>query len=394
MDDLSGIAVFTLSLFIVSVFCSVFYLVITFTAKEKYIDRTAHIRRILRGIFIKTNLPLGILATILNVYAAYDILVRYNDIDAGFLLCCIFFVLSFIIERVIDKISPENSTYTLFSVPEKLNSLGIVIELINETAAQKSLMLSTISGHNSTLLADVKTTQDNLNTTARILKEYTQDEKQKSKGLADKIKICADVFEKFIHSTDLALEKSKSLKMKLTYSCTALAISENQETLLADMNTNFVQILNERSVEFNKKIQRILDRLSDIAYKCSWFQNFPRPYKDMIALYSVRIEAVLRVLDSRKNNLLWNEHIETGKAGVFNAPDQAIVELNEAIRIKPEHDEAYYWRGIAYQIKKPPNYNASLLDFEKAFSLKPYSTRYLKSIEDVKLKMNVGVQET
>jgi hypothetical protein len=179
---------------------------------------------------------------------------------------------------------------------------------------QKSIMLSIINDHKDILLAGIKTTQDNLDATTRLLNEYMRDEKQKSKELANKIKICGNVFEKLTHSADLAREKAESLNTKLSLSCAALEISENQGALLADINTNFTKIFNERTIEVNKKIQRILDGLADIAYKCSWFQNFPKPYKTMIALYNAKIESVLQVLDSRKNNLLCDEHIESEKS--------------------------------------------------------------------------------
>ena len=47
-------------------------------------------------------------------------------------------------------------------------------------------------------------------------------------------------------------------------------------------------------------MQRILDSLGNIGYKCANIQNFPKPYKYIIDLYSLKIEAVFKVLDRKK----------------------------------------------------------------------------------------------
>jgi tetratricopeptide (TPR) repeat protein len=241
------------------------------------------------------------------------------------------------------------------------------------------------------LFAGIKTTQDNFDAAAFLIKKYIQDEKQKNETLTGKIKICNAVFEKLGGSAELAHNKMKLLNAKISSSCTALVSVENQEALLIDINLTFAKIFTEQSVELNKKIQAILDGLNGAAYKCAGIQNFPRPYKEMVSLYSVKIESVLNVLDRKKNNLLWQESFQTGKACVFTEPERAIAELNEAIRIKPKYAASYFYRGMAYECKDTPDYRAALRDYEKTLELEPNSGVYTNYIKKAKSKIGGGV---
>jgi hypothetical protein len=139
--EASGIV---LCLFALSLLCAVLYLVIALVMKKEYTAYAKFIQRILYAIFIKTSLPLGILATSLN---AYDVL-RYGEIETGLLFCGIFFVLSFVIERLIDKFLPENGIYISAPVSEGQNPLCAALEYLNEIAALKSSLLSSIKDYN------------------------------------------------------------------------------------------------------------------------------------------------------------------------------------------------------------------------------------------------------
>jgi tetratricopeptide (TPR) repeat protein len=383
--EASGI---TLYLFAVSLLCAVLYVVIALITKREYTVHVYRIQRILYIIFIKTNLPVGILATTLN---AFDVF-RYGEVETGLLSCGIFFVLSFIVERLMDKLPPENDIYIPTPVPERQNPLFAALELFNETAAQKSILLSAIKTYDSVLLKNIKTTQDNFDAAALLIKEYIRDEKQRNEVPAEKIKICNAVFEKLGGSAALTHQKAKSLNAKLSSSCAALVSVENQETMLADINLTFTKMSNEQSIEVNRKIQGILDSLSDIAYKCAHLQSFPKPYKEMIGLYSVRIESILKVLDREKNNLIWKKHFQTGKACILTESDRAIAELSEAIRIRPEYADSHFYRGVAYEYKDEPDYGAALRDYEKALELNPESGVYANCIEKIKLKTGAGVR--
>jgi tetratricopeptide (TPR) repeat protein len=384
--EASGIALY---LFTVSLLCAVLYLVIALITKREYTGHVDRIQRILYIIFIKTNLPAGILATTLN---AFDVF-RYGEVETGLLFCGIFFVLSFIMERLMDKLPPENDIFIPASVPERQNPLFAALELFNETAAQKSILLSAIKTYDSVLLKSIKTTRDNFDAAALLIKEYIRDEKQRNEVSAEKIKTCNAIFEKLGGSAALTHQKAKSLNAKLSSSCAALVSVENQETLLADINLTFAKMFNEQSIEVNKKIQGILNSLGDIAYKCAHLQSFPKPYKEMIGLYSVRIESVLKVLDRRKDYLIWKEHFQTGKACALTEFDRAIVELSEAIRIRPEYADSYFYRGVAYEYKDEPDYGAALQDYKKALELNPESGIYASCIEKIKLKTGASVQE-
>lgn len=376
--EISGIA---LCLFSFSVICGVLSILAAFAARRNRTARVKRIQRVLYAVFMKTNLPFGILAVFFN---AYDVF-RYGELETGLLFCCAAFAASFVMERFLDP----------FHIPESgcaaPNNLSAVLELLNTTAEQKSMLLSAVSGCNTALLAGIKTTQNNLDEASLLLKDYVRDAKQGTAALAEKIKTCSNVFEKLADSAALADENAKALNKKLSSSSAAFVSVENQEALLNDISLNFTKMVNERSVEIYKKIQGIVDSLGIIAYKCDHFQSFPRPYKEIIDLYSVKIESVLGILERVKNNALWKKHFQAGSSCAYIEPDKAIAELTEAIQLKTGYADAYFFLGAAYQVKK--NFKMALLNYEKALELNPRSDAYKNAIKKLKAKSNAGGKE-
>ena len=293
--EVSGIA---LCLFVFSLLCAAFHLFIVFAAKKKSIVHTERIQRILHAIFIKTYLPTGVFAAIFNACYFW----KYDAAGAKLFLCCILFILSFIMERLTDKVLLENGIYTSPTppLPETQKTVFAAFELLNEIAEKKTILPPSINGYNEALLGGIKNTQDNSNAAASIIKDYIHDEKQKNETLAKNIKLSHDIFEKLKTSADLAHDKMKLLNIKLNSLSSALAAFENQEALLQDINATFTKIFNEHSIEANKKIHGILDNLGGIAYKCAHIQSFPRPYKEIVSLYSIKIESVLKVLECKR----------------------------------------------------------------------------------------------
>ena len=377
--DISGIVIF---FFAFSCFCGLLNLFIAFITRKSSADYLIKMQDILHKIFIVSNLPLGILSISL---CAYSVL-RYCEAHTGFLVCIVLFIFSFISERLLDTLSlPDKAREPVHDIP---NPIFPAINLMNEMSKQKSCLLSAIHEYNTSVLENIKNTHNNINGTNSILNTFLVYEKQKNNKLSSNIKMCNKIFEQLGDSADLAYKNVESLNQKLTSSNTAIVAVENQEKMLKDINLTFTSIFNEQSVDINSKIQRILDSLVNITYKCANIQNFPKPYKEIIDLYSLKIETVFKVLDRKKFNLLWEEHMQAGKACVYNEPIKAIAEINKAIQINPVNADSYYYRGIAYQLKTDPDYKAALKDFEKALELKPNSMLYSKCIEELWAKIN------
>jgi len=376
--DISG---FVIILFALCSFCGLLNLFIAFITRRSSADYLVKIQDVLHKIFTVSNMPLGLLAISL---CAYNVL-QYGEEYTGFLVCMILFVFSFFSEYILDKLSLPNEAYKpAHYVP---NQIFPAIELMNEMSKQKACLLSAMNEYNTSVLESIKDTHNNINGTNNLLNTFLSHEKQKNDELGSKIKICGKIFEQLGNSADLACKNAKKLNKKLTSSDTAIVAVENQEKMLKDMNMTFTGIFNEQSIDNNVKIQRILDSLGNITYKCANIQNFPKPYKEIIDLYGSRIETVFKVLDKKKFNILWEEHMQAGKGCVYNDPLKAITEINEAIRINPEKADSYYYRGLAYQLKANPDYKAALKDFEMALELKPNSSLYNKCIEDLKAKI-------
>jgi tetratricopeptide (TPR) repeat protein len=261
------------------------------------------------------------------------------------------------------------------------------------------------------LSSAIKAAQENVEKAVSAVNEYIQAEKQRNEELSKKINSCGAFFEKLEDSAARVLMTTELMHENLSSSRAALGIADNLGEQLKDINAGFAASRNEQAAEVYRQLQRILDRLTGVAHQCAHFQSFPKPYKDIIDLYNVKIESVFGVLpqaDAEKetqtamadsaefpnpdaqtpDNQAWNHHYRTGAGCAFIMPERAIVELTEAIRLNPEYARQYYFRGIAYRRKKEPNLYAALKDFEKALFLSPKTDEYISAVEDVKSEID------
>ncbi|GMO52848.1 MAG: hypothetical protein Pg6C_19010 [Treponemataceae bacterium] len=163
---------------------------------------------------------------------------------------------------------------------------------MNGISAKKSALLKTAQDYDDGLAIGIKTVQKNVNNAILAINEYIQSEKQRNEALAAKINSCNVVFEKIEDSAARILKNTEFLNKKLFSASAAFGIADNLDEMLKDINTSFSATLNDRSIEIQKQIQRILDRLIGVAHQCAHFQSFPKPYKDLIDLYCVKIESV------------------------------------------------------------------------------------------------------
>jgi tetratricopeptide (TPR) repeat protein len=373
--DISSIALF---LFVLSVLCGLINLFIAVITRKNSADYLINMQNVLRTIFTMTNLPFGILAASICAYEVF----RYNDEYTRFLICVIFFIISFFSECLLDKFIIQTDK----NKPEHdiSNPIFPAVELLNEISKQKSYLLSVINEYNSSFLEKIKNTRINVEETNNIFNKFLNYEKQEDDELSNKIKKCNKIFEQLVNSAEMSNKIIKSLNQKLEASCTALVTVENQERMLKEINLTFTKIFIEQSLDVNVKIQRILDSLGNITYKCANIQNFPKPYKEITDLYSFKIENIFKILDRRKFQMIFEEHMQIGKVCVYTNPLKAIEEINKAIKINSENAESYYYRGMAYQLKETPDFHAALNDFEKALELNPNSNLYIKCIEELK----------
>jgi tetratricopeptide (TPR) repeat protein len=344
-------------------------------------------QNILYKIFVSSYLPLGILSASICSYEIF----RYNEEFTAFFICVILFILSFILENLTNKLMLWHKNSVLeYDIP---NPIFPAIELLNDVSKQKSYLLSVINDYSNSLSEKINKIYNNIDITTNIFNQFLSNKSKGNEELSDKIKVCNKIFEKLGNSVELSHKNLNSLNKKLEASCTALVSVENHDKMLKDINSTFTSIFIEQSLDINAKIQRILDSLGNITYKCANIQNFPKPYKDIIDLYSSKIEIVFKILDRQKYKLLFEEHMKTGKSCVYTDPVKAINETSEAIRINPESAEAYYYRGMAYQIKDKPEFSTALKDFERALELKATSNLYGKCIKELREKINKDRKE-
>jgi Zn-dependent M28 family amino/carboxypeptidase len=160
--------------------------------------------------------------------------------------------------------------------------------------------IKTFLKNSSALLSESYKTASELKRVSSTITEYIQKETIKKHILLNKINACNSIFETLEITASAMLESARILKNKIILSCAAFEVTENAEAMLKDMREGFPVIIHNDSAEKEKQIQLILDKLNNISYQCAHFQTFPKPYKEVIDLYNVKIESVFDAVVQKK----------------------------------------------------------------------------------------------
>jgi DNA repair ATPase RecN len=121
-----------------------------------------------------------------------------------------------------------------------------------------------------------------------------------SKELLEQKSLCIDVFGKLNDAAEsfnkMLTEKTQNLnKLK-----TIIEYCGNSETLLDDANNSFVEAHRSFSYEAYRQLQIVINKLNLCADNIQSIQKFPRPFVEMINLYTVKIEEVLKEINESK----------------------------------------------------------------------------------------------
>jgi hypothetical protein len=147
------------------------------------------------------------------------------------------------------------------------------------------------------------------------IKDYVQRESTQNLMLLNRINACNTVFETLEGIASAMLKNARTLNEKIISSCAAFEVVANAEAMLKDIRETFPVIVSNDSAEKEKQIRQILDNLNKISYQCTHFQTFPKPYKDIIDLYNVKIESVFHELLKQPDKIA-AKNIETPMAAI------------------------------------------------------------------------------
>ena len=289
--NISGILITILSF---SVFCGFLNLFIAIIARKNTVDYLRKIQNALFFIFIKSNIPVGILSVSI---CTHDIL-RYSEEYAELLTSLVLIFISFIIEYIMQIIIfPPKVQKEIITEP---NPVFSAIDLMNDLIKEKTNVYSIIHNNCTSLLDSINNSNNNIINTTGILNKYLYSEKQKNIEIKKSINACNKYFTQLAASTESAQKNLRMLNQKISSSSNSLINVENGEKMLKDVNVTFSSVFNDQSIDINNKIQRILDNLASIAYKCNNIPDYPKPYKDIIDLYSSKIENVFATLEKKQ----------------------------------------------------------------------------------------------
>ena len=163
---------------------------------------------------------------------------------------------------------------------------------MNAFLEQKSAAHELMRNCRDSLDTGIKAAQENAGHTAHLIRDFLAAESARRTELSQKAAACNAAFEKLAESAGRLSDRTAELDAKLGVSCRALGIVENAEQVFDDMPVNFTRAFDAHALETQKTLLRITDRLLSVSRQCEFFKTSPKPWTEMIRLYSAKIESV------------------------------------------------------------------------------------------------------
>jgi hypothetical protein len=137
-------------------------------------------------------------------------------------------------------------------------------------------------------------------TLSASLDEYIHLQINDSKEMLEQKSLCIEVFSKLSDAAEsfnnMLTEKAQNLN-KLR---TAIEYCGSSETLLNDANNSFAEAYRSFNHETYRQLQIVINKLNVCADTIQGIQKFPRPFAEMISLYTVKIEEALKEINESK----------------------------------------------------------------------------------------------
>jgi len=147
------------------------------------------------------------------------------------------------------------------------------------------------------------------------------------------------------------------------------------------MDDNFKQtIIDNLNLKSTRELQDIWEKGTEEEWQPFVFDAV----KEILMRRQVTVveDEIPDELPNRENKLLADEHLSRAK--MFYEQDnlnQVIVECDSAVKLSPESDQAYYWRGLAYEYSDERI--KAMADYQQAGKLNPDVDEYWDKIKEL-----------
>ena len=175
---------------------------------------------------------------------------------------------------------------------------------MNDVLEQENAVSDITRACIDSLDSGIRAAQENITNTVSCIHEFLAAETEHGKEILQKVDSCGAAFDKLAASAGRLCEMTAELNDKLGVSCRALGVVENGEQLFNDAALNFKSAFEFNSLETQKTLQRITDRLLSVSHQCEFFKTSPKPWTEMVKLYSVRIESLFGKVEIKKQKAL------------------------------------------------------------------------------------------
>jgi hypothetical protein len=141
-----------------------------------------------------------------------------------------------------------------------------------------------------------------LNAVCNQIDSYMSFQEKRCSYFLEKMPDCENMFGRLAKTAKKCIDSFSGFQRRLDAINASLLYFRESGSIENEMSASLIDELRLRTNELDRQIQGILSKLEIMGFKTSQFTNFVKPYRQMMGIYSTRLESALDSID-RKNRV-------------------------------------------------------------------------------------------
>jgi type IV secretory pathway VirB2 component (pilin) len=303
----------------------------------------------LNNVLGMVNLPSAIIVSILIAFA----LLRGDAHISALIIIVALIVVSFAAEQINEYVSCKNGKNTQGTPSSEYKTFFTFIDACNKEKNIQKQILAIVLENQKFFSDNIHIALNQRDILINAINEYIKFQQDNCADLLAERNKCVAFYQILGETARRINGLFFEFEGKLTASNSSLD-SCNNSVLLDDLASSFKKEYRVNTDYLSKQIDEIVGRLSSMAFQYNQLTRFSNPYKNLINIYSAKIESALDIFENA--NKAEEESVYNAYNAVFDfvtQTKQSVNELFDKLKSRIKKYVLFQKNPIAQQTKKP-----------------------------------------
>lgn len=190
------------------------------------------------------------------------------------------------------RLELRSSRTGTFSTEERV--VAEYIDMYTTVTVLNKAILETIANSEKCFSEQSNDTEDVIIKASKTIDDYFAFQEKEADFLVREQNKFIKAYAKLKSAAENCEKNMTAFAEKLDTSAIVIEHYGEAEALMKDINTSFKSIFSQRDAEYMKYTLGMLDTLNSIKNTCARLQSYPKPYSDMVRLYTAKMEAAMQ----------------------------------------------------------------------------------------------------